>query len=147
MSGTSSIDDLAFFREATFNICGSLNIESALSSCLTFLRKTMPAFGISIHQYSKGLNTFKILAIASPEGAQEVDLFFSLPPELKDFAEWREESNLKVIGGPEEDPVAKRLIEIAFPYFQDDNLSVLAMRLDVKSDCFLSSSVKSDMPF
>ena len=132
MSNPSSISDLAFFREATFNICGNLNIESALSSCRKFLMKSMPAFGISIHQYNKGLNAFKVLAIAWPDGAQEVDLIFNLPPELKDFAEWREESNLKVIDGPENDPVGRRLIEIAHPYFQDHNLSILAMRLDVK---------------
>ena len=132
MKNASTVSDLEFFREATFNICGSLNIESALGASLAFLRKTMPAFGISIHQYDRGLNAFKMLAIASPEGAHEVNLIFGLPPELKDFAEWQEESNIKLIGGPKDDPVAKRLIEIAYPYFQDYNLSVLALRLDVR---------------
>lgn len=131
MSGPSLADDLAFFREATVNICGSLDLKTALNSCRTFLSRTMPVFGISIHQYDKDLNAFEVLAIASPRGAKEVELIFKLPPELKDFAEWREASNLKVVGGPDDDPVAKRLIEIAFPYFQDRNLSVLALRLDV----------------
>ena len=132
MKNTSSVSDLKFFREATFNICGSLNIASALSSSLTYLRKTMPAFGISIHQYDRGLNAFRVLAIASSAGAHEVDLIFGLPPELKNFAEWREESNTKLIGTPEDDPVAQRLIEIVHPYFQDHKLSLLALRLELR---------------
>ena len=38
-----NIDENEFFREVSVRICGSLEIEKALLSCLEFLREVMPA--------------------------------------------------------------------------------------------------------
>ena len=89
------IDELEFFREATLNICGSLRMEDVLSSCLKFLKQTIPAFGMTIDLYNEELNTFNVIGIASPEGIHEVNLTFHLPPELRYLAEWHEESSIR----------------------------------------------------
>jgi transcriptional regulator with GAF, ATPase, and Fis domain len=92
----------------------------------------LPAFGISVHQYLEDANAFQMLAIAWPNGVENVDLTFNLPPQLEDFAKWQATSNIKLINNLATDPVVQQLIEVAFPYFQERNLSTLAMRLDIK---------------
>ena len=132
MASSYSLDELTYFREAALKICSSLDIKVVLSSCLEFLVDIMPVYGISVHQYIESRNAFQVLAIAGPEGAENVDLTFNLPAQLENFAKWPEESNIKIISDFVNDPVAHRLIEISYPYFKERDLSVIAMRLDLE---------------
>jgi transcriptional regulator with GAF, ATPase, and Fis domain len=132
LARNNNINELEFFRECARNICGSLSIEISLSSCLSSLRKVIPAYGLSVDLYREDSNDFQVLAIATPEGAKALDLTFKLPPELRVVAEWHEKSNMKIIGDPRDDPVSKLAIEALFPYFRDFNLSTLVMRLNLK---------------
>lgn len=132
MISSYSPDELAYFREAALKICSSLDIKVVLSSCLEFLADIMPVYGISIHQYIESKNAFQVLAIAGPGGAENVDLTFNLPTQLLNFAKWPEASNIKIVSDYSDDPVGQRLIEIAYPYFKERDLSFVAMRLDLE---------------
>ena len=107
-------------------------MEDVLSSCLKFLKQAIPAFGMTIDLYNEESNTFNVIGIASSEGIHEVNLTFRLPPELRYVAEWHEESSIRMVGDPKNDSIVKMGLETLFPYFKDDRLSTLVMRLNVK---------------
>jgi transcriptional regulator with GAF, ATPase, and Fis domain len=132
MNKQSKKTELEFFRNVTLEICSSLNIEYVLHSCLTILAEKMPVFGMSVHQYQPETNNFHIMAIATLKETIEVDLKFNMPSSLKEFAHWPAETNLKIINDIKQDPVGKRLVTAAYPYFKKNNLQLLALRLDLK---------------
>ncbi|SMC89588.1 Transcriptional regulator containing GAF, AAA-type ATPase, and DNA-binding Fis domains [Desulfocicer vacuolatum DSM 3385] len=53
-----------FFRDATLAICGSLDIEDALRSCLLSIRKYIPADLLSLHLYKKDTGFLETVAYA-----------------------------------------------------------------------------------
>ena len=128
----STNTELEFFRDVTLKICSSLNIEHVLHSCLITLAQKIPVFGMSVHQYQPETNDFRIMAIATLKETIEVDLKFNMPSSLKEFASWPAEKNLKIINDVKQDPVGKRLVTAAYPYFKKNNLPMLALRLDLK---------------
>ncbi len=72
------MDKNRFFREATLNICGNLEIEKALLSVLRFLRQVMPVDRMSLQLYEQTLKAVRTVAIASADEAREVDILTPL---------------------------------------------------------------------
>jgi transcriptional regulator with GAF, ATPase, and Fis domain len=67
------IDDNDFFREATIRICGSLEIEKALGSCLQFLRQSLPLERIILSRFDEERNGMHTIAIATSTESLSVD--------------------------------------------------------------------------
>jgi transcriptional regulator with GAF, ATPase, and Fis domain len=69
------VDENVFFREATLRICSSLDIETALKSCLEYIKLFMPVVGMSLHILEPHLNVLRIVASVGtvlPEGSEQV---------------------------------------------------------------------------
>ncbi|WP_435547464.1 sigma 54-interacting transcriptional regulator [Desulfobacterium sp. N47] len=49
-----SVDENSVFREMTMRICGNLDINAALKSCMEYLEHLMPIDGMSLHLFDKG---------------------------------------------------------------------------------------------
>ncbi len=62
------IDEYEFFREVSIRICGSLDIEKALSSCFQFLREVIPIDELLLVVYEQELGSTTIKAIADVTG-------------------------------------------------------------------------------
>jgi hypothetical protein len=73
------IDEKEFFREATLRICGSLEIEKALQSCLLYIRSYLPAGQMSFHRYHRDLGIVETLAHATPETSKILSIKTPLP--------------------------------------------------------------------
>lgn len=73
-----------FFREATYRICGNLEIEGALISSLNFLRREMPVDRILLQLYEEDLNSMRTVAVATPMKAKKIDLLTHLSPEARE---------------------------------------------------------------
>ncbi|RJR48847.1 MAG: AAA family ATPase, partial [Desulfobacteraceae bacterium] len=58
-----SMDEMAFFREATLQLCSSLDIKTALKRCFEYLRRFFPLDDMSLVIYSD-LNVLRIVASA-----------------------------------------------------------------------------------
>jgi transcriptional regulator with GAF, ATPase, and Fis domain len=125
------MDQGEFFRQATMRICGTLDIETAIMHCLQYLRKAMPADGMSVHVYERDLNAMRMIALASPDRATKLDHLVPLPIKLREFAEWRQKDNIKLINRSELDPIAQRIIDKSAEFFGESVFSVLAMRLQL----------------
>jgi len=60
------MNDNDFFREATLRICGSLEIEEALQSCLLFLQKTMSVDRAYLECFDPTSDAMRTIAMATP---------------------------------------------------------------------------------
>ncbi|MHB2156241.1 sigma-54 interaction domain-containing protein [Calditrichota bacterium GD2] len=83
------MDKNQFFREATLRICGNLEIEQALHSVLLFFQEKMPVDRMSLQLYEKRLKAVRTIAMASPDGAKEVDFLTPLSREAQHQIEER----------------------------------------------------------
>ncbi len=68
------MDENEFFRQAASRICGNLKIEEAMFSTLQYLRQVMPVDRMSLIYYDEGLNSARIIAMATQAEGKEVDL-------------------------------------------------------------------------
>ena len=122
------LHDRDFFWEATMRICGSLNIEAALSRSLIFLRDYIPAEEAALLYFDPVKGTVTLYAHADSHGGRLVNLEVAYPPEvralmadvahLEDFIENR----------AEEHPVAKPILKA----MGKDKSSILVVRLIVE---------------
>jgi transcriptional regulator with GAF, ATPase, and Fis domain len=131
-----SIDEYKFFREATIMICGHLNIEDAMSSCLGYLEQFMPADAMYLDLYEQDFGAIRTIASATVEGGKKMDRLTPLPAEIrknidlgvKAHIETRELPATRVINRPELDPLTRTMVQD----FQTPNMSYLIMPLMIE---------------
>ncbi len=68
-----SVNEDAFFRQATMAICGELDFERALVSIMQFLRRVMPVDRLFLQYSEVGLDSLRTVAIATPDQGTVVD--------------------------------------------------------------------------
>jgi len=115
-----TVNENDFFREATMRICGHLDIETAMFSCLRYLKPFMPADMMYLELYEGDLGTMRGIAQATPEGGTRLDELVPLPSEAKTYIEGqrkeyeksnRPDKSVVVINRPEEQPVSRVMLE------------------------------------
>jgi len=79
-----NIEDMIFFKQATNRICGSLDIETSLRNCLTYLKDHIPVDGMVINIYDPETQTVKNLAMVSELEDAHLEAF--RPIKLSDAA-------------------------------------------------------------
>jgi hypothetical protein len=62
------IDERDFFRKVTLAICGSLDIEVALSRCLGLFREALRADELGLHLYQPDLGAIRNIGYAGGGG-------------------------------------------------------------------------------
>jgi hypothetical protein len=77
------MDENEFFREATLRICGNLEIEKALFSCLQVLQKVLPADRMFLQRYDPGFGAMRTIATATLSGCRKLDLLIPLSEEAR----------------------------------------------------------------
>ncbi len=75
------IDENEFFRTLTLKICGNLEIEEGLRACVEFLSGLMPAYRLYFDIYERELGAMRLVARASAERGERLDLLVPLPEE------------------------------------------------------------------
>jgi transcriptional regulator with GAF, ATPase, and Fis domain len=122
------IDENEFFRNATFAICGNLQIEQAMRDIIVFLRNQMPVDRMFLQIFEPELGAMRTIAMATAEEGKQVNLITPLPEE----ARARIAANLKqpddhivVIDSPEKNPVARVMLR----FHGLEGWSLLRMRL------------------
>jgi len=77
------VDEKDFFREATLIICGNLEIEKAMSSCVRYLQSFMPADTMYLDLYERDIGAIRIIAKATAREGMKLDLLAPLPKDAK----------------------------------------------------------------
>jgi transcriptional regulator with GAF, ATPase, and Fis domain len=107
------IDDNDFFREATMRICGSLEIEKALGSCLQFLRKSLPLDRIILQRFDDSHNAMRTIAIATATEWLAVDYLTPLTEEARNcvLEEMTESHGVYIFEKPGSSPISREMLD------------------------------------
>jgi transcriptional regulator with GAF, ATPase, and Fis domain len=103
-----------FFREATLRICGHLEIEQAMASCLNYLKSAMPADRLHMQLFDPGYGAMRTIAHATQDGAQELDLLTPLSEEAQEHirqAGRMELPDVIVLNDPESAIVGREMLQ------------------------------------
>jgi len=60
-------DENEFFRQATLRICSSLNVETAMSRCMEYLKSFVPLSGMCLGLFDEDLKTMRTIASAGED--------------------------------------------------------------------------------
>ncbi len=80
----SMVVDNQFFRAATLSICGSLEVEEAMSACVRAMREFLPVDRMFLQVYEPDLGAMRTLAAASAEEGERVDLLTPLAEQTRE---------------------------------------------------------------
>jgi transcriptional regulator with GAF, ATPase, and Fis domain len=80
------MDKNEFFRQATLKICGNLEIEEALQSCLLYLRNVMPLDIMFLEYYDHEFRAMRTIAKATQTESVKLDLITPLSEEARQVA-------------------------------------------------------------
>jgi transcriptional regulator with GAF, ATPase, and Fis domain len=106
------IDENEFFRNATLRICGSLEIEEAMSSCVRYMRDFIPVDRMFLQVYEPDLVAIRTVAIATAEQGRKVDLLTPFPELVGERIRTgaAEQAEVVVIDSEERNPVAREML-------------------------------------
>lgn len=110
--------DRDFFWEVTKRICGNLKIEEGLRDCLEHISQHMPADSLYLERYDNNLNAMRVIARASADKAEVMDMLIPLPKEAKDAMDKVREAffqgtlpSVIVVNEPDQEPVTRNLLQ------------------------------------
>ena len=121
------IDENEFFRNATLGVCGDLEIEVALSSCVRVMDGIIPIDRIYLQVYEPDLGAMRTLAEATAEEGKKLDLLTPLAKASRDQAGNASSvpEDVVVIDSADRNPIAREMLE----FHGIPGSSILRMRL------------------
>ena len=130
-----------FFRKATMQICGSLDIATALHRTLVYLRNMVPVDFLTLYLYEENVG-YRTIAIASSEGGRESDQILRLSPPICEMVQKMDLPHtvierkgfkpaiVRIVNRPESDYVLNSFT----PYFGTPEYSSLVMYLTIEEE-------------
>ena len=110
--------DRDFFWEVTKRICGNLEIEEGLRTCMEHISHHMPADVIFLARHERDLGVMRIVARASKEKGEKMDVLIPLSDQarkaISNARQARQDDKLPpvlVINKPEEEPLTRCILE------------------------------------
>ncbi|BBM87158.1 sigma-54-dependent Fis family transcriptional regulator [Candidatus Uabimicrobium amorphum] len=102
-----------FFRKATLRICGSLEIEKAMSSTLEFLCQWMPVDIAFLQDYDKNFDSMRTIAIATATEGRAVNLLTPLSVKARELQrKYRgQQQKVRLFSKPSEDKLSKEMLQ------------------------------------
>jgi transcriptional regulator with GAF, ATPase, and Fis domain len=127
------MDQNQFFRQAVIRICGSLEIEKAMQSCMEYLAGFIPVTKMEITFFDRSMGVLKTFASVPSPGGPGSYPSIAMPPDAVELieAEYNAKSpKIKIANHPEKDPILRARLKLG----QDANLSLLVMILDIDGE-------------
>lgn len=126
----SDMDEHIFFREATLQICSSLDIEVSLRRCLTYIKNWMPAKGMNLCLFRPDSGVMEIIAQITKRDEVKLAHLIPIPPEARASFECSVDEKVRIINQPENDPLTRLLTQrVGRP-----DSSILSMRLELEGE-------------
>lgn len=101
------LDENEFFRQATLRICGHLEIERAMRSCLQFIAPVVPCDSMYLDLFEEGVSANRTIAMATPSDARRLDLVTPLPVDARTYKERRSAKDVWIVNRPEKEPISE----------------------------------------
>ncbi|MFO8048216.1 MAG: hypothetical protein R6U29_04210, partial [Desulfosudaceae bacterium] len=125
------IDEKEFFQQATIRICGTLEVERALSNCFEYLKQFIDLDAIYLHFFDPGRESSVVLAEADHQGGRKRDLSMTVEPHLVKIIKNNEMPELQLMNRANEHHIGKLILRSAGV---SDPCSVIMMRLVVDDE-------------
>lgn len=104
-----------FFFQATMRICKNLDIESMLSECYAFIRKSIPADGLAMHIHDLNAQVLEDFAVFIEPKLDVGKLSLQLTPEAISYIRQLEKEDPLhskfIVNRPQDNPVSKLIWE------------------------------------
>jgi formate hydrogenlyase transcriptional activator len=130
------MDENDFFRQATLRICGHLEIEKGMSSCLCFLESFIPVETMFLQLYELTRGAMRVIAKATAKQGTRIDVLTPFTAEAKQSLAMRridlEKSLLPdvlIINHPESDPIGRTMLESVGEKL-DSSLLIMSLIMD-----------------
>jgi len=107
------MDENQFFREATLKICGNLEIEQALQSCLLYLQDQLPVDIMFLEYYDHDYNAMRSIARATESECELLDQITPLSREARRSAELKDfpyKNNIYIFGDPDKYAISREML-------------------------------------
>ncbi len=101
-----TVDSNEFYKQMTMRICGHLEIEKALQTCMEFLCRHVPADEIYLDIFESDRAVMRVVAMATPEFGKRIDHIVAMPKEALANIASIESTNAIIINRVEDHPVA-----------------------------------------
>jgi transcriptional regulator with GAF, ATPase, and Fis domain len=122
------VNEDEFFRQATLRLCGSLQVEKALYSCLTYIREFMPVDQAALNIYDQEAGVIEVVARATVDGGKTTKLLVSLPEEARRMSNVNPLPELFRVNRLEEHPIFRHVRNL----LDSPDYSMLVVRLIVE---------------
>lgn len=124
------MDETDFFKQATMQICSSLDIEKGLHRCIGHLARFIPISAIYLSQFEQDLGIIRCLAMVTREGEKKRLPSTPLPKEAVRLIEStiRKGKHFVIVNQPENDPISQHL----FKNFDLSDISIIIIPLVVE---------------
>lgn len=102
------------FRQATLCICGNLEIEEAMSSCLQSLKQVMPADRMFLQLYDHGYGAMRTIAEATLSECHKLDILTPLSEEARSSAQrknFTELTDVYIFDDPEKYAISREMLK------------------------------------
>ena len=125
-----NINENEFFRESTLRICGSIEIEMSLWSCLDYLKDFIPASSVYLHYISLDQRQGRVFAMADLKKGQQLNVSFDHPdPIWRYIGDGNDLPEEMIINKANQHPVGKHMLRIIG---LTDKYSILMLRLTIE---------------
>lgn len=124
------VDEYKFFRQATLLICGSLDIEKALSRFHQYLKNFMPVVSVHLSLLEPDLSAVRLIAQSSFGRDLKIGSMLPFSQEAQgrlkeELAKW---PGVIIVNRPEIHPIAQNVIG----WFGLTDMSFMAMHLEIE---------------
>jgi len=109
----TTINENELFREATLRICGSIEIETALQSCFSYLKRFIKADNAYLHYINLDEKTGTVFAKAGKDRGQRLNIRFDFPSPIWRFiGDGKNLPNEMILDQVDRHPLGKQMLDI-----------------------------------
>ncbi|MBU0972710.1 MAG: sigma 54-interacting transcriptional regulator [Proteobacteria bacterium] len=123
------INENHFFREATLHICGSVEIEKALSACYNYLSSILFIDYIYLHFIELEQKRGTVFAMADRHGGRRKNIRFDHPAKIWDFiGDGTQIPEKRLLNRADQDPLGKQMLQVIGI---QEKISIMTLRLSL----------------
>jgi len=137
------MDELAFFKEITGSVCGTLKIEEALQKSLVCFQRHLPVDRLILQRYNTASGTMQAVAAATRHECQLYNTLVPISDEARKTLRLSvepDQDDVRIMNSPHDNALVRELVR----YFNVSCRALMVMRLRLDADVFGSLAVISN---
>ncbi len=123
-----TVDKNDFFRQVTLRISSSLNIETAMSRCIEYLSRFMPADEMYMGLFEQELGILRSIARATDTEGEVLEQIIPISAEAKAAIEKDSQMKVRIVNRPDLHPVIRSVLKI----IGNPDRSTMVLHLDIE---------------